>query len=79
MTYHSTDAASTDGSLELAVQFLHCTGRVETLSEQNDAVQEEKRSNAVDDILHQLYSVKKQCHTVTSCAREAAIWLKALT
>lgn len=62
-TYHSTDAASTDGGLELAVQLLDCAGCVEALSQQNDPVQEEKRSDAIDDILHQLYSVKEQCHT----------------
>lgn len=63
LAYHSTDAASTDGGLELAVQFLNCAGCVEALSKQDDPVQEEKRSNAIDDILHQLYSVKEQCHT----------------
>ena len=63
LTYHSTDAASTDGGLELAVQLLDCAGRVEALGQQNDPIQEEERRNAVDDILHQLYSVKEQCHT----------------
>lgn len=63
LTYHSTDAASADGGLELAVQFLDCTGCVEALSQQNDPIQEEKRSNAIDDVLHQLYSVKAQCQT----------------
>lgn len=62
-THHSTDAASTDGGLELAVQFFDCTGCVEALRQQDDPVQEEKRSDAVDDILHQLYSVREQCHT----------------
>lgn len=57
LTYHSADAASTDGRLELAVQLLDCAGGVEALGQQDDAVQEEKRSDAVDDILHQLYSV----------------------
>lgn len=61
--YHSTDAAPTDGGLELAVELLDCTGRVEALSQQNDPIQEEKRSNAIDDILHQLYSVKEKSHT----------------
>lgn len=61
--YHSTDAASTDGGLELAVQFLDRTGRVEALGQQDDPIQEEERSNAIDDILHQLYSVKEQRHT----------------
>lgn len=62
-TYHSTDAASADGGLELAVQLLDCTGCVEALGQQDDAVQEEKRRNAVDDILHQLHSVEEQRHT----------------
>lgn len=62
--YHSADAASTDGGLELAVQLFDCTGCVKALSQQNDPIQEEKRSNAVDDILHQLYSVKEQRHTL---------------
>lgn len=62
-TYHSADAASTDGGLELAVQFFDCTGCIKALSQQNDPIQEEKRSNAIDDILHQLYSVKEQRHT----------------
>lgn len=63
LTYHSTDAASTDGGLELAVQFLDGAGCVESLGEQNDSIQEEKRSNAVDDVLHQLYSVKERGHS----------------
>lgn len=42
LTYHSTDAASADGGLELAVQFLDCAGRVEALGQQDDPVQEEK-------------------------------------
>ncbi len=62
-TNHSADAASADGGLELAVQLLDCTCGVEALSQQNDPIQEEKRSDAIDDILHQLYSVKEQCHT----------------
>lgn len=63
LTYHSTDAASADGGLELAVQFLDGTSCVESLSKQDDSVQEEKRCNAVDDVLHQLYSVKHQGHS----------------
>lgn len=66
LTYHSTDAASTDGGLELAVQFLDGAGCVKALGKQNDSIQEEKWSNAVDDILHQLYSVKEQCHSQAS-------------
>lgn len=66
LTYHSTDAASTDGGLELAVQFLDGTGCVKALGKQNDSIQEEKWSNAIDDILHQLYSVKEQCHSQAS-------------
>lgn len=41
-TYHSTDASSTDGGLELAVQFLDCASCIETLSKQNDPIEEEK-------------------------------------
>lgn len=63
LTYHSADAASTDGGLELAVQLLDSASCVKALSKQNDSIQEEKRSNAIDDILHQLYSVKEQCHS----------------
>lgn len=60
LTYHSTDAASTDGGLELAVQFLDGAGCVESLSKKDDSVQEEEWSNAIDDVLHQLYSVKEK-------------------
>lgn len=42
LTYHSTDAASTDGGLELAVQFLDGAGCVESLSKKDDSVQEEE-------------------------------------
>lgn len=58
--YHSTDAAAADGGLEFAVQLLDGTGGVKPLSQKDDPVQEEKGSDAVDDILHQLYSVKEQ-------------------
>lgn len=67
LTYHSADAASTDGGLELAVQLLDSTGCVEALGEQDDPVQEEKRSDAIDDILHQLYSVKEEHIRVKIC------------
>lgn len=65
VAYQSTDAAAADGGLELAVQLLDCAGCIEALGQQNDPVQEEERSNAIDDILHQLYSVRRQCHTCT--------------
>lgn len=55
----STDAAAADGGLELAVQLLDCAGCIEALGQQNDPVQEEERSNAIDDILHQLYYVSE--------------------
>lgn len=42
LTYHSTDAASTDGGLELAVQFFDGAGCVKALGKQNDSIQEEK-------------------------------------
>lgn len=57
-TYHSADAASTDGGLELAVKLLDGAGRVEALSQQDDPVQEEEGGDAVDDVLHQLDSVR---------------------
>lgn len=77
-TYHSTDASSTDGGLELAVQFLDCASCVETLSKQNDPIEEEKWSNAVDDILHQLYSVKGNITYEFICANKAGISFKTL-
>lgn len=57
-TYQSADAASTDGGLELAVKLLDGAGGVEALSQQDDPVQEEEGGNAVDDVLHQLDSVR---------------------
>lgn len=61
--YHSTDAAAADGGLEFAVQLLDGAGGVKTLSQEDDPVQEEKGSDAVDDILHQLYPVEEQLQT----------------
>lgn len=58
--YHSTDAAAADGGLEFAVQLLDSAGGVKTLSQEDDPVQEEEGSDAVDNILHQLDSVKEQ-------------------
>lgn len=57
-SYHSTDAASTDGGLELAVKLLNGAGGVEALSQQDDPVQEEEGGDAVDDVLHQLDAVR---------------------
>lgn len=54
--YHSTDAASTDGGLELIVKLLDGTGGIKSLGEQNDAVQEEEGGDAVYDVLHELDS-----------------------
>lgn len=54
--YHSADAAPADGGLELAVQFLDGAGGVEALGQQDDPVQEEEGGDAVNDVLHQLYS-----------------------
>lgn len=72
--YHSTDAAAADGGLEFAVQLLDSAGGVKTLSQEDDPVQEEKGSDAVDDVLHQLYSVKEQRRELqTSNLRDAPL------
>lgn len=72
--YHSTDAAAADGGLEFAVQLLDGAGGVKTLSQEDDPVQEEKGSDAVDDILHQLYSVEEQRRELlTSNLRDAML------
>lgn len=49
--YHGADAAAADGGLKLAVQLLHCAGGVKTLSQQDDAVEEEERSDPINHIL----------------------------
>lgn len=59
-THHPADAAATGGCLKLAVQLLDCAGGVEALCQQDDPVQEEEGRDAVDDVLHQLDSVKRK-------------------
>lgn len=61
-TYHSTDAAPADGRLEFAVQLFNGAGGIKALSQEDDPVQEEKGSDAVDDVLHQLNPVKERRH-----------------
>lgn len=61
-TYHPTDAAAADGGLEFAVQLLDGAGGIKALSQEDDPVQEEEGSDAVDDVLHQLDPVKEQRH-----------------
>lgn len=61
-TYHSTDAAPADGRLEFAVQLFDGAGGIKALSQEDDPVQEEKGSDAVDDVLHQLNPVKERRH-----------------
>lgn len=42
------------------MQLLDGAGGVKALGQEDDPVEEEKGSDAVDDVLHQLYSVKEQ-------------------
>lgn len=58
-SHHCTDAAATHSGLELAVHLLDCAGCVKALSQQDDAVQEEERGNAIDDVLQNLNTGKK--------------------
>lgn len=74
--YHSTDAAAADGGLEFAVQLLDGAGGVKALSQEDDPIQEEKGSDAVDDILHQLYSVKEQRRELQASNLPAAMLRK---
>lgn len=67
-THHPTDAPATGGCFKLPVQFFHCTRGVEAFCQQNDPIQEEKGCNSVDDILHQLNSVKRRSQVVTFAA-----------
>lgn len=55
MTYEGSDAASTDGGLEVALQLLlDGAGGVKALSQQDDGVDEEEGGDAVDDVLKDL-------------------------
>lgn len=49
--YHSTDAAAANSGLKLSVKLLHCAGGVKSLSQQDNAVQEEERSDAINHVL----------------------------
>lgn len=60
VTYHPTNTAPANGGLELAVQLLHSAGGVEALGQQDDPIEEEEGGDAIDDVLHQLYSVWDQ-------------------
>lgn len=64
VVYHSTDAAATDGGLKLAVEFFHRAGGVKSFGQQNDPVQKEEGSDAVDDVLHELNSEQTENTTL---------------
>lgn len=68
VSHHGTDAASTHSGLELAVHLFDSTGCVKAFSQENDAVQEEERSNAVDDILQNLNTTNKKTQRESSKA-----------
>lgn len=54
-TYKSSDAASADGGLEVALQLLlDGAGGVEALGQEEDGVDEEEGRDAVDDVLKDL-------------------------
>lgn len=57
--YHGTDAAATNGGLKFAVHLFDGAGRVEALSQQDDAIEEEERGNAVDNVLQNLNAAQK--------------------
>lgn len=60
-TYEGGDAASTDGGLEVALQLLlDGAGGVKALSQQDDGVDEEEGSDAIDDVLKDLDSAHTQ-------------------
>lgn len=55
LTYESSDAASTDAGLEVALQLLlDGASGVEALSQKNDGVYKEEGGDAVDDVLKDL-------------------------
>lgn len=58
-SHHGTDAAATHSGLELAVHLFDRTGGVKALSQQDDAVQEEERGNAIDNVLQNLNTVQE--------------------
>ena len=54
-SYEAGDAASADGGLEVALQFLlDGAGGVEALSQEHDGVHEEEGRHPVDDVLKDL-------------------------
>lgn len=56
------------------MQLLDGAGGVKALSQEDDPVQEEKGGDAVDDVLHQLYSVEEQRRELlTSNLRDAML------
>lgn len=55
VTYEGSDAASTDGGLEVTLQLLFDgAGGVEALGQQNNGVDEEEGGDAIDDVLEDL-------------------------
>lgn len=59
-THHSTDASAAGGGFKLSMQFFHCARGVKAFCQQNDAIQEEKGRNSIDDILHQLDPMERK-------------------
>ena len=57
--HHPTDAPSTGSFFNLPVQFFHWAYGIEAFCQQNDLIQEETWCTSIDDIKHQLYSVKR--------------------
>lgn len=54
-TYKGSDAASTGSGLEVTLQLLlDSAGGVESLSQQDDGVDEKEGGNAIDDVLKDL-------------------------
>lgn len=54
-TYKSSDAASADGGLKVALQLLlDCAGGVKALGQKNDGIDKEEGGDAVDDVLKDL-------------------------
>lgn len=62
-SYHSTDATSTRGCLELAMDFLNSAGGIKPFRQEDDSIQEEEGSNSVDDILHYLDAEEREKST----------------
>lgn len=58
-SHHGAEAAATHGAPELSKGLLGSACGVEALSQQHDAVEEEKGSQTIDDILEVLNAVKQ--------------------